>query len=111
MMVLNKYHNTKVIVDGIRFDSKKEGERYKELKLLEKMGIIDNLRLQVPFEIQPSFKFNGKTIRAITYVADFCYFDNEKNKMIIEDTKGYKNQVYLIKRKMMMYKGFEIIEI
>ena len=108
---MNKYHNTKVIIDGIRFDSKKEGERYKELKLLEKMGLIDNLRLQVPFEIQPSFKFNGKTIRAITYVADFCYLDNVKNKMIIEDTKGYKNQVYLIKRKMMMYKGFEIIEI
>ena len=45
-------------------------------------------------------------------VSNRDYLDEEaKNKMIIEDTKGYKNQVYLIKRKMMMYKGFEIIEI
>lgn len=108
---MNKYHNTKIIIDGIKFDSKKEGNRYKELKLLEKLGIIDNLRLQVPFELQPSFKYKNKTIRAITYVADFVYFDNEKNKMIIEDTKGMKTEVYKLKRKMMMYQGYEIIEI
>ena len=110
-MVLNKYHNTKIIIDGIKFDSKKEGNRYKELKLLEKAGIIDNLKLQVPFEVQPSFKYKNKTISAITYIADFVYFDNEKNKMIIEDTKGMKTEVYKLKRKMMMYQGYEIIEI
>ena len=110
-MVLNKYHNTKIIIDGIKFDSKKEGNRYKELKLLEKAGIIDNLKLQVPFEVQPSFKYKNKTIRAITYKADFVYFNNEKNKMIIEDTKGMKTEVYKLKRKMMMYQGYEIIEI
>ena len=97
----NKYHNKKVIVDDIKFDSKKEARRYNELKLLEKAGIIKNLQRQVKYELQPSFKYNGKTIRAINYIADFVY---EKNgELIVEDVKGIRTDVYKLKKKLFLY--------
>lgn len=62
------------------------------------------------FELQPSFKHNGKTIRAITYVADFTYYD-KAGKYHIVDTKGVKTDVYLLKKKMMQFKGYDIEEV
>lgn len=102
---MNKYRNKKVIVDGISFDSKKEAARYKELRMLERAGIILNLQLQVPFELIP--KQDGE--RACTYKADFVYEQN--GKKVVEDTKGMKTDVYKIKRKLMLYRyGIEIKE-
>ena len=100
----NKYHNKKAIVDDIKFDSKKEAKRYNELKLLEKADIIKNLQRQVKFELQPSFKYNNKTIRAINYIADFVY--EKDGKQIVEDVKSEatrKDKVYTIKKKMLLY--------
>lgn len=105
---MSKYHSKKVTVDGITFDSKKEANRYCELRLLEKVGKIKDLQLQQRFELQPSFKKKGKTIRAITYVADFTYFDLEWNRIVIEDTKGYKTEVYMLKKKLFEYKYPEL---
>ena len=42
----SKYHNKKVIYKGIKFDSKKEMQRYKDLELLESTDYICNLELQ-----------------------------------------------------------------
>ena len=107
----SKYLSKKTIIDNIIFASKKEANRYLELKLLERVGKIKNLELQPVFELQPTFKKNGKTYRAIKYMADFKY--NEINKIVIEDTKGFKNKVYLLKRKLFEYKypDLTIIEI
>lgn len=99
-----KYHNRKIIVDDKKFDSLKEAKRYKELKILEKANEITELRLQVKFELQPSFKKDNKTYRKIEYIADFTYYDNKLNKYIVEDTKGYKTDVYKLKKKLFEYK-------
>lgn len=109
----SKYHSRKVIIDGHIFDSQKEGNRYVELKLLEKAKLIKDLQLQVPFVILDGYKKNGKIVRAITYVADFVYFDNFLNKTIVEDTKGFRTEVYRIKKKMFeaRYPDMEISEI
>ena len=101
---MSKYRSKKVTVDGITFMSKKEAKRYCELKLLERAGKIKDLQLQYQFILQPPFKKNGKTIRAITYVADFVYFDMERMKNVVEDVKGYKTDVYQLKRKMFEYR-------
>ena len=61
---------------------------------------ITNLTVQVPFEIAPKFKYRGKVIRAISYYADFVY--TEKGKLIIEDCKGMKTQVYKLKKKLLL---------
>ena len=58
-----KYNNSKTIIDGITFDSKKEAKRYTVLKSLEADGYIKDLKLQVPFELLP--KGNGE--RSVRY--------------------------------------------
>lgn len=107
----NKYHNKKVIVDDIKFDSKKEANRYLELKQLESTGIINNLERQVRIEIQPRFVYNGKNIRPIYYIADFAYKDAKTGMTIYEDTKGFKTDIYKLKYKLLLYKGIEIKEL
>lgn len=92
----NKYGNKKVTVDGIEFDSKKEANRYLQLKLLERAGEIQDLQLQVKFELIPKQK--GE--RACNYIADFVYTQN--GETIVEDTKGFKTPEYIIKRKLML---------
>lgn len=99
-----KYHNRKIIIDGITFDSLKEGNRYRELKLLERAGLIKDLKLQPAFLLIPSFKKNGKTYRKAEYIADFMYYDIEKNKTIVEDTKGFRTDIYKLKKKLFEYK-------
>ena len=105
---MNKYFNKKTIVDGIKFDSKKEAKRYLELKILKRAGKIRDLELQAEFILQPKYKnARGENIRAITYKADFLYYDIEKEKYIVEDVKAsehFKTEVYKIKKKIFEYK-------
>lgn len=98
----NKYHNKKVEYDGIKFDSVKEKNRYIGLKQLERLGVIQNLQRQVKYELQPSFKLNEKTIRSITYIADFVYIQDGVE--VIEDVKGMRTKEYLLKKKLFEYK-------
>lgn len=97
-----KYRNKKTQVDMYVFDSVLEAKRYKQLALLERAGEIKNLKLQVPFLLQESFRKNGKTYRKIEYIADFVY--EEKGQTIVEDTKGIKIDVFKIKQKLFEYK-------
>lgn len=107
---MSKYKNQKVVIGNILFDSKREANYYTYLKLLENAGKIKNLELQKKFTLQGSFKLNGKTVREIAYIADFVYED-EKGMHIV-DTKGYRTEVYRIKKKLFMKKyGIEIEEI
>ena len=108
-MKYNKYSNKKTLIDGIKFDSKKEAKRYSELKLLLNSGYIKDLELQPVFILQKGYRLNGKKIRAIKYIADFRYYDNELEKEFIEDVKGMKTQVYRIKKKMFEYTSGKVI--
>lgn len=94
----SKYKNKKTQVDMYIFDSAKEAQRYRELKLLERAKEISNLELQPRFLLQESFRKNGKTYRKIEYVADFRY--NENGKTIVEDVKGLQTDVFKIKHKL-----------
>ena len=104
----NKYHNKKVTYNGIKFDSKKEMQRYKDLELLESTDYICNLELQKKFLLQEGYtNAKGKKIRPIYYIADFYYFDLLKDKWVVEDVKAsktYKTEVYKLKKKMFEYK-------
>ena len=100
----SKYHNRKTILDGIEFDSVKEAERYSILKLLLKCGEICDLKLQPKFILQEAFNKNGKHFKAITYSADFQYFDKKKNMTIVEDVKGVGTDVFKLKLKLFEYK-------
>ena len=111
----NKYGSRKVIVDGIPFDSQKEANRWCELLLLLRAGSIRNLRRQVGFELIPAQRVNGKLAeRAVRYVADFTYEQRKGDKWepVVEDVKGYRTEVYRIKKKLMLYvHGIRIVEV
>ena len=104
MTYRSKYKAKKVVVDGITFDSKKEARRYKELKLLERAGVIKDLVLQPSFLLQDKFKYKDKTEHKIKYIADFKYLDTKTGKTVVEDVKGYKTDVYKLKRKLFLNK-------
>lgn len=101
-----KYRAIPTVVDGIRFDSRREAERYSVLRLLVKSGEISNLELQVKYPIE----VNGQHI--CTYIADFRYFDCLKREWITEDAKGMKTPVYRLKKKLVkaVY-DVEIVEV
>lgn len=114
----SKYGAEKVTVDGLTFDSKKEANRYRELKILEKIGEITNLQMQVKYVLIPAQRepdtvgkrggiIKGKLIeREVSYIADFVYTDVNGNR-VVEDVKGYRGggayEVFKIKRKLMLY--------
>ena len=113
----SKYKAKKTIVDGITFDSKKESKRYQELKLLEKVGNISSLQTQVKYVLIPSqYEGTGEYYtkgihkgeekkrlveKEVSYYADFVY--EQDGQTIVEDTKGVKTDVYIMKRKLMRY--------
>lgn len=100
----SKYNARKKIVDGITFDSTREAKRYQELKVLERCGDIAGLKLQPAFELQPRVKLtSGRIQRAINYRADFEYIDGCGNQ-VVEDVKGMKTPVYLLKVKLLRWK-------
>lgn len=110
----SKYGNQKITIDNITFDSTGEGLRYKELKLLAKTGQITDLQLQKKFVIVPEIREpdtvgsrggvkKGKLIQsAAYYVADFVYYD-KNGKLVVEDFKGFKTDLYKLKKKLMKY--------
>lgn len=103
---MNKYHNKRV--NG--FDSKKERDRYYELRLMERAGIIQGLERQVKFELIPAQP--KANLRATCYNADFCYWQD--GHFVVEDVKGYKKgsayQLFMIKKKLMYQKYGHIIK-
>jgi hypothetical protein len=99
----SKYGAEKVELEGMKFDSRKEAKRYTDLRLMEKAGDIANLKRQVPYELVVAF-----TLIA-TYKADFVYLKDGKE--VVEDVKGYKTEIYKIKKKLMKAcHGIEVLE-
>ena len=102
---MSKYNNRRVNSPDGWFDSQREYKRWGELKLLEKAGEIKDLKRQVPYELIPK---DGR-LRAIKFIADFVYM--EKGKEVVEDSKGYRNRLYMLKWRMMLHThGIEILE-
>lgn len=85
-----KYRNKKVEWEGMKFDSIREFERYQELHLMEKAGVIRELYHQVRINLTAGGNpIRSKKGRQLAYVVDFKYWDNEQRRMRFEDVKGY----------------------
>ena len=118
-----KYGNTKITVDGIQFDSKREEARYQELKLLERAGVISFLQRQAKFQLIPNQyapsdetytkgprKGQRKPGKLLEHECSFCYIQN--GETVVEDSKGYRTEVYKIKKKLMLERyGIQIREV
>lgn len=135
----SKYHNQKITVNGIAFDSKKEANRYLALMDAVRAGIITDLRLQRDFTLQEAYtSADGERIRAIRYRADFSYrvicanyekitcvgftdleywreivHQHGRGALVVEDvkSKATRTKDYRMKYKMMADKGYHIREV
>ena len=117
----SKYGNRKVVRDGIKFDSEREAARFAELKVLQAMGKIRNLRLQANFTLVEGYTtIEGERIKPMVYKADFTYeraTEPDRNGTVywlreVEDVKGVKTKEYQLKKKLMQDKfGITIREV
>lgn len=101
----SKYGNRKVMIDGKVFDSGMEGDRYKQLKIMEQAGEIERLEEQV------RFRCIVNDIKVCDYYADFRYYDRRTRAFVVEDVKGARTDVYKLKKKLVeALFGIEIVE-
>lgn len=118
---MTKYHSRKITVDGETFDSQKEYRRWQALRLLERAGAIQDLKRQVTFELLPAIREPpvigprggvkpGRLVeKPVNYIADFVYYKD--GQRVVEDAKGVRTDVYIIKRKLMLHiHGIRILE-
>lgn len=98
----NKYNNTKVVVDGLKFMSKAEANYYQELKIRKRAKDIIDFTCQVPFVIQEGFvDSQGQKQQPIKYIADFVVQHKGYNEIV--DVKGQETDVFKMKWKMLKY--------
>ena len=104
----SKYHNEPIVVDGIRFDSRKEARRYRNLQVAEQAGVISDLRRQVRYDLHA---VGG--LKVATYVADHVY--TQDGHTVVEDVKSVatrKLPMYRLKKRWMAAEhGIEIMEV
>lgn len=99
---MTKYHAQKITIDGERFDSKGEADRYCQLKLLERARVVQSVSRQPRFVLC----VNGDEICEL--VGDYAYFEN--GRQVIEDFKGVMTPVFRLKRKLFraLYPNLEL---
>lgn len=107
----SKYGNRATYVDGVRFDSKREAERYTVLLVRLNTGEISRLKLQPEFTITEAYMMpDGRKVKAQRYRADFSYVLPD-GREVVEDvkTEGTKTQVFVNKQKLIYEKyGIEV---
>lgn len=106
----SKYGNIKTVVQGEKFDSIKEAERWKELCLLQKAGKISHLEHHLRFHIIIEGQHVG------IYTADFVYWGsrNGETVRIIEDVKSVataKDPLWRFKKKVLAAIGIDVTEV
>lgn len=94
---MTKYRAVPTSVDNIRFASKKEANRYFDLKVLQRAGEISDLTCH------PSFPLVVNGQKVCTYVADFSYRDRA-GQLVVEDVKSKPTMTpaYRIKKKLLL---------
>lgn len=95
----NKYAAQPLVIDGIRFASRREGRRYASLKLQQQVGHIRDLELQVAYPLHVVDLETGEITVIGRYVADFRYTVTATGAQVVEDSKGMRTPVYKLKKR------------
>ena len=102
----HKYGAQATVVDGIRFPSKREADRYSAIKLAHATGAKGPHGRITLFCRQPRFVLEGGE-----YVADFLVA-YEDGSIEVLDAKGFATPVYRQKKRQMLERyGIEVVEI
>jgi hypothetical protein len=103
-----KYGGRKVEFNGRWYDSEREARHASLLQLLEERKEIFELKYQVRIVLVAA----RPPLKAITYIADFTYWDRDRGRFHVVDVKGFKTQIYrLKKRAAALLLGLEIEEV
>lgn len=94
----NKYNAIAKEVDGRKFPSTKEANEYSVLRILERAGKIRDLELQPPFILQRANK--AAQIKQVKYTPDFKFFDIDRGKWFVVETKGVKLADFVVRRNL-----------
>jgi hypothetical protein len=105
---MSKYRNRPVTIDGIRFDSQAEGNRYLILKSRHRVGEIHKLRTHPRYTLLDAFECKGVKYRAIVYEGDFEYIEN--GVTVVEDVKGKVTQTFALKMKLFIKRYGETVD-
>lgn len=99
----HKYGARSVVIDGVRFPSKREGGRWLALKLRQVLGEIRDLERQVSYQLAPAVRIDGeKRARpALRFTVDFKYVEVGTGKTIVEDAKGYADTAFRMRQHLM----------
>lgn len=119
--VRNKYGASKVVYNGITFDSRYERDRFIYLAHLQKKGEISGLRLQqgfkiikkviklIPVQLKTKVRYDQKVVeKEARYHCDFLYKEN--GKIIVEEFKSVMTAElpdYILRRKLMVNKIYD----
>lgn len=103
---MKKYKNKSIEAHGMKWDSYSELARYEELLVMEKDGVIKNLKAhskEICFLLLEKCTYkdiSGKVKKQLptTYTPDFLYMIN--GILVAEDVKGMITDAFRIKAKM-----------
>ncbi len=106
---INKYHvaaKEDRTWNNIVFQSRHEMLEYIPFTILEKSGIIYDLKRQVPYDLIVNGKLTGH------YIADWTCIDAD-GRLSVYDAKGYRDKYYKFKKKVWeaCYPSLRIIEL
>lgn len=85
----HKYGSVRTETDAGMADSKAEAERWAELRLMERAGLISDLKFHTRHQLPAG----------IVYEDDASYTEN--GRRVVEDTKGCSTSVFRLKAKLM----------
>jgi hypothetical protein len=95
----NKYGAIPTFVNGIRFASKLEAARYRELLARQSAGRISRLERQCSYPVYWPGLEGKKSGLFFTYVCDFRYINNDTGEEVVEDVKGRVLNEFRVKAK------------
>lgn len=107
----HKYGAVSKVVDGHTFPSLLEARRYQNLRLLERAGLVRDLKLQRRFPLV----VDGE--RVGVYVCDFLFEERARLdapwRWVVEDAKGFVTDLYVLKRNLFLrlYPQYEFREV
>lgn len=101
----SKHRNHTFVVNGLRFGSEAEYNRWLALVDMEKHGEIGELKHHPKFEVHPPFRdFAGRKVRAVIYEADSSYWRGQRfEHFVVEDVKGQETEAFKLKSKMFRF--------
>lgn len=124
----NKYRAVAVTIDGVRFDSKAEAQRFQNLRYLERAGQIKDLQVHPSwplhvFQVFPCAAHDAADEMRPTlalpcvgkFTPDFWYVDASTGEVIVEDVKSpitAKETAYRLRKRMWEAQyGFRLTEV